>query len=44
MSIGRRMDKKAVVRVHNGMLLSYLKEWILINSNELDETGGYYTE
>ena len=25
MSIGRRMDKKAVVDRHNGMLLSYLK-------------------
>ena len=25
MSISRRMDKKAVVDIHNGMLLSYLK-------------------
>ena len=44
MSIGRRMDNKAVVRVHNGILLSYWKECIWISSNEVDETGGYYTE
>ena len=25
MFIGRRMDKKAVVPIHNGILLSYLK-------------------
>ena len=25
MSISRRMDKKAVVHIHNGLLLSYLK-------------------
>ena len=28
MSISRRMDKKAVVHIHNGMLLSYQKECI----------------
>ena len=44
MSIGRRMDKKAVVHIHNGILLSYLKECIWIGSNEVDETGAYYTE
>ena len=26
MSIGRRMDKKAVVHIHNGVLLSYKKK------------------
>ena len=26
MSISRRIDKKAVVRIHNGILLSYLKK------------------
>ena len=38
------MDKKAVVHIHNGVLLSYEKEHIWINSNEVDETGTYYTE
>ena len=38
------MDKKAVVHIHNEILLSYQKECIWINSNEMDETGAYYTE
>ena len=37
------MDKKAVVHIHNGILLSHQKEHIWIRSNELDETGAYYT-
>ena len=44
MSIGRQMDKKAVVHIQNGILLSYYKENIWINSNEVDETGAYYIE
>ena len=44
MSISRRMDKKAVVHLHNGVLLSHYKEHIWISSNEVDETGAYYTE
>ena len=44
MSIGRQLDKKAVVDIHNGILLSYLKKCILISSNEVDETVAYYTE
>ena len=44
MSISRRMDKKAVVHIHNGILLSHWKEYIWISSNEVDETGAYYTE
>ena len=44
MSIGRQMDKKAVVHIHNGILLSYYKECIWISSNEVGETGAYYTE
>ena len=44
MSIGREMDKKAVVHIHNGVLLSHQKEYVLISSNEVDETGAYYTE
>ena len=44
MSISRRMDKKAVVHVHNGILLSYEKEHIWVNSNEVDKPRAYYTE
>ena len=44
MSIGRRIDKKVVVNMHNGILLSYKKEHIWVSSNEVDETGAYYTE
>ena len=38
------MDKKAVVHIHNGISLSYLKERIWINSTEVDGIGAYYTE
>ena len=38
------MDKKAVVHIHNGLLLSYYKECIWISSKEVDETEAYYTE
>ena len=38
------MDKKAVVQIHNGVLLSHEKEYIWISSNEVDETGACYTE
>ena len=44
MSISRRTDKKAVVHIHKGVLLSHLKEYIWISSNEVDETGADYTE
>ena len=44
MSISRWMDKKAVVHKPNGVLLSHEKENIWISSNEMDETGAYYTE
>ena len=37
MSIGRQMDKKVVVHIHNGKLLSYKKEHIWVGSNEVDE-------
>ena len=36
--------KKAVVHIHNGVLLSHQKEYILISSNEMNETGVNYTE
>ena len=38
------MDKKVVVHIHNGILLNYLKEHTWVSSNEVDETGAYYTE
>ena len=44
MSTGRWIDKKAVEHIHNRILLSHYKEYIWISSNEVDETGAYYTE
>ena len=44
MFIGRQMDKEAVKYIHNGTLLSYKEEHIWVSSNEMDETGAYYTQ
>ena len=44
MPISRRMGRKVVVPIYNGILLSHKKEWIGVYSNEVDETGAYYTE
>ena len=44
MSINRWMDKEVVVHIHNGILLNYKKECILVSSNEVDEPRAYYTE
>ena len=44
MAISRRMEKEAVVHIHNGILLSYKKEHIWLSPNEVDETGAYYIE
>ena len=44
MSISKWMDKKAVVHIHNGVLLNLLKEFIWISSDEMDDTGADYTE
>ena len=38
------MDKEAVVRICNGMLLGHKKEHIWVSSNEVDEPRTYYTE
>ena len=38
------MDKKFVVYIHNGILLSRKKEHIGVNPNEVDEPRAYYTE
>ena len=44
MPTGRRMDREAVVQIHRGILLSHKKEHTGVSSNEVDETGAYYTE
>ena len=44
MSVVRWMDKKTVVHIHNGILLSHWKGCIWVSSDEVDETGAYYTE
>ena len=38
------MDKEVVAHIHDGILLSYKKEHIWVSSNEVDETGAYYTK
>ena len=38
------MDKEVVAYIQNGIILSYKKEYIWVSSNEVDETGAYYTE
>ena len=43
-SIGRWIDKEAVVHIHNGLWLSYEKESIWVSSNEVDKTEANYTE
>ena len=40
MSINRWMDKEAVVRIYNGILLSHEKEHISVSSNKVDEPKG----
>ena len=44
MSISKRMDKEAVVHIHQAILLSHLKEFMCNNSNEMDEIGAHYTD
>ena len=44
MSIDRWMDKEVVARIHNGVLLSHVKEHTWDSSNELDEPGACYTQ
>ena len=38
------MDKEAMIHIYNRILLSHKKEHIWVSSNEVDETGAYYTE
>ena len=44
MSIDKRMDKEAVVYIHNVILVSHEKECIWVSSDEVDEPRTYYTE
>ena len=44
MSISKWMDKEVLIHIHNGILLSYKKKCIWVSSNEVDETGAYYTK
>ena len=37
MSMGRGMDKEAVVHIYNGILLAYKKKHIWVSSNEVYE-------
>ena len=38
------MDMEVVVHTQNEILLSYKKVCIWVKSNEVNETGAYYTE
>ena len=38
------MDKEVVVHIHNGILLSHIKECVWVNSNEVDEPRAYYSQ
>ena len=44
----KKENEKAGLKLNiqktNGVLLSHQKEYIWISSNEVDETGDYYTE
>ena len=44
LDVHRWMDKKVVVHIHNGILLSYKKECTWVSSNKVDEPRVYYTE
>ena len=44
MSTDRWMDKKVVVHVYNGILLSHKKEHMWVSFNEVDEPRAHYTE
>ena len=38
------MDKESLVYIHNGILLSHIKEHIWVDSDEVDEPRAFYTE
>jgi hypothetical protein len=42
MPLNSRMDKENVVHLHNGVLLSNLKQWIYEILGLMDVSGGYH--
>ena len=44
MPIKRYVDKKAVVHLHNGILLGHKKEWNLTICGHMDGPKGYYAK
>jgi hypothetical protein len=38
----QRMDTEKMVHLHNGVLLSYLKQWIYEILGQMDISGGYH--
>ena len=44
MPLNRGMDTENVVHLHNGVLLSYLKECIYEIPRQMDGPGGYHPE
>jgi hypothetical protein len=44
MSLNRKMDTENVVHVYNGLLLSYLKQWIYEVLRQMDGSGGCHPE
>ena len=44
MSLNRGMDTENVVHLHNGVLLSYYKQWIYEILGQMDVSGGYHPE
>ena len=44
MAINRWMDTEIVVYIYSGTLLSYKKEYIWVNLDEVDEPGAYCIE
>ena len=43
-SISRRVNEKALVHLHNGMLCGYIKEGTLTLCDSMDRPGDYYAE
>jgi hypothetical protein len=44
MPLNRGMDTEIVVHLHNGVLLSYSKEWIYEIPRQMDGPGGHHPE
>ena len=42
MSLNRKMDTENVIHLHNGVILSNLKQWIYEILGQIDVSGGYH--